>query len=398
MKSKYDAAVVGGAGHVGIPLSLMLADRGLRTLIYDVNQAALQKLKAGRMPFIEEGGEAMLRKVIKAGTIGFTRNPAELRGVPVIIMTIGTPIDEFHNPNFNLLTRCLDDLLPHLSSNQTIIMRSTIAPGTSDYLMRYFKKKRFKGGLALCPERVVQGKGIEEIQSLPQLISATSPKALKVARDLFSKIAPSVIEISPLEAEFGKLICNAFRYLLYAVTNQLYMVCAHAGVDYIQLLEKVKRDYPRMAYMPGPGFVSGPCLMKDTMQLFASGRHCFPLGQAAMMINEGLPDFLLDQLGRKMDLKGKKVGILGMAFKAESDDIRDALSYKLGKILRFEGAHVLYSDEYVKDPGFIPKEKLCREAEVIIVGVPHKAYATLKIPATTKVIDLWKILPRGKKR
>jgi len=309
-------------------------------------------------------------------------------------VTIGTPIDEFHNPNFSLLTRCMDTLLPHLGAGQTIILRSTVAPGTSEFLTRYFKKKRFKGGLAICPERVVQGKGIEEIQTLPQLVGATSPKALKVARDLFAKIAPLVIEMSPAEAEFGKLICNAFRYLHFAVTNQIYMVCAQAGVDYIQLLDKMKRGYPRMAYIPGPGFVSGPCLMKDTMQLFASGRHSFPLGQTAMMINEGLPDFLLEQLRRKMNLKGKKVGILGMAFKAESDDSRDALSYKLGKILRFQGAHVLYSDEYVKDPEFITKEKLCRQAEVIIVGVPHKAYATLKIPATTEVIDLWRILPR----
>ena len=270
-------------------------------------------------------------------------------------MTIGTPIDEFHNPNFSLLTRCLDALLPHFDPHTTIILRSTVAPGTSEFLTRYFKKKHFKGGLALCPERVVQGKRIEEIHSLPQLISATTPKALNVARELFSKIAPLVIEMSPLEAEFGKLICNAFRYLHFAVTNQIYMVCAQAGVDYIQLLDKMKRGYPRMASIPGPGFVSGPCLMKDTMQLFASGRHCFPLGQTAMMVNEGLPDFLLDHLRGKMDLKGKKVGILGMAFKAESDDIRDSLSYKLGKILRFEGAHVLYSDEYAKRPGVHPE-------------------------------------------
>jgi UDP-N-acetyl-D-mannosaminuronic acid dehydrogenase len=393
MKSKYDVAVVGGAGHVGIPLSLVLADRGLRTLIYDVNQAALEMLQAGRLPFLEEGGEALLRKDLKAETLGFTRRPADLQDVPVIILTIGTPIDEFHNPNFHLLTRCLDTLLPHLGAKQTIILRSTVAPGTSEFLKRYFKKKRFEGGLALCPERVVQGKGIEEIHSLPQLVSATTPKALQVARELFAKIAPEVVEMSPLEAEFGKLICNASRYLLYAASNQLYMVCAHAGVDYLQLLEKVKRGYPRMAFIPGPGFVSGPCLMKDTMQLFASGRHCFPLGQTAMMVNEGLPDFLLDHLRGKMDLKGKKVGVLGMAFKAESDDIRDSLSYKMAKVLRFEGAQVLYSDEYVKNPEFITKEELCRQADVIIVGVPHKAYATLTIPASTELIDLWKICP-----
>ena len=113
-----------------------------------------------------------------------------------------------------------------------------------------------------------------------------------------------------------------------------------------------------------------------------------------MTINEGLPNFLVDQLRRKMNLKGRKVGILGMAFKAESDDIRDSLSYKLGKILRFEGAEVLYSDEYVKDPTFVSKEELCRRAEVILIGVPHRAYQDLKFPASSVVIDVWGISSR----
>jgi UDP-N-acetyl-D-mannosaminuronic acid dehydrogenase len=219
-----------------------------------------------------------------------------------------------------------------------------------------------------------------------------------VARGLFAKVAPQVIEMTPREAEFGKLICNTFRYITFAATNQLYMMCCQAGIDYLALLEKMRMGYPRMAYIPGPGFAAGPCLMKDTMQLFAFGRHNFLLGQVAMTINEGLPNFLVEQLRRTTGLKGTKVGILGMAFKAESDDIRDSLSYKLGKILRFEGAEVIYSDEYVKDPTFVTKEELCRRAEIIIVGVPHRAYAKLKMPASAEVIDLWGICPTCKRR
>src|SRR2546427_2515666 len=137
MKSKYDVAVVGGAGHVGIPLSLALADRGLRTLIYDINEAAVRELKAGRLPFIEEGGEALLHKALKAGTLGFSKEPRDLRGIPAVIVTIGTPIDEFHNPNFSWLTRCVDALLPHLTAEQTMILRSTVAPGSTDFLERF---------------------------------------------------------------------------------------------------------------------------------------------------------------------------------------------------------------------------------------------------------------------
>ena len=394
MKSKYDVAVVGGAGHVGIPLSLVCAERGLRTLIYDVNAAALVELKAGRLPFIEEGGEALLRKVLQAGTLGFSENPSDLRDIHAVIVTIGTPIDEFHNPNFSLLTRCLDALLPHLSADATLILRSTVAPGVTEFVERYLRRRGSTVALAFCPERVVQGKGIVEIQNIPQFVAGTSTRALQVARELFAKISPQVIEMTPMEAEFAKLICNTFRYITFAATNQLYMMCAQAGLDYLGLLEKVRQGYPRMSYIPGPGFAAGPCLMKDTMQLFAFGRHNFPLGQMAMTINEGLPNFLVDQLRRQMPLKGRKVGILGMAFKAESDDIRDSLSYKLGKILRFEGAEVLYSDEYVKDPTFISKEELCRQAEVIFIGVPHQAYKALQFPAATKVIDLWGIQPR----
>jgi UDP-N-acetyl-D-mannosaminuronic acid dehydrogenase len=392
LNSEYQVAVVGGAGHVGIPLSLVLAHRGMRTLIYDLNENALRELQAGRLPFIEEAGEALLRKALQAESLGFSQDPAELRGVPVVVVTIGTPIDEFHNPNFGLLTRAVDMLLPHLTAKQTLILRSTVAPGVTDFLEGYLRQRGSKVGLAFCPERVVQGKGIAEIQSIPQFVAGTSRRAVKVARDLFLKICPQVIEMSPLEAEFAKLICNTFRYITFAATNQLYMVCAQAGIDYLKLLEKVRQGYPRMAYIPGPGFAAGPCLMKDTMQLFALGRHNFPLGQVAMTINEGLPNFLVDQLRRKMKLKGRKVGILGMAFKAESDDIRDSLSYKLGKILRFEGARVLYSDEYVKDSTFISKTELCRQAEVIIVGVPHKAYRHLRLPGGVELIDPWGIV------
>ena len=170
------------------------------------------------------------------------------------------------------------------------------------------------------------------------------------------------------------------------------MMSSQAGIDYLGLLEKMRQGYPRMSYIPGPGFAAGPCLMKDTMQLFAFGRHSFPLGKVAMTINEGLPNFLVEQLRRKHGLKGTRVGILGMAFKAESDDIRDSLSYKLRKILLFEGAEVLCSDEYVKDPAFVSKEEIRDRAKVIIVGVPHRAYAGLELPPGVEVVDAWGIL------
>jgi UDP-N-acetyl-D-mannosaminuronic acid dehydrogenase len=239
----------------------------------------------------------------------------------------------------------------------------------------------------------VQGKGIEEIGTLPQLISGTSPAAVESAKRLFCKIAPEVVEMSPREAEFAKLICNAFRYIQFAATNQLYMMVESAGLSYHALLAKMKHGYPRMGGIPGPGFAAGPCLMKDTMQLFAFEKHNFILGQVAMTINEGLPNFLVERLAAHRDLKTSRVGILGMAFKADIDDIRDSLSYKLGKLLRFHGADVLYSDEHATDPTFVSKEEIIARSDVVIVGVPHRAYGKLAVPSQLEVIDLWGILP-----
>ncbi len=389
MKNKYDACVIGGAGHVGAPLAIVLADRGIRTLIYDINEKAMNILAKGGMPFLEEGGESMLRRVLAEDMLGFTSEVKDIALIPILILTIGTPIDEFHNPVFSLLTHCIDDMLPYLVDDQTIVLRSTVAPGATEYLDRYLKSRGKGTRLAFCPERVVQGKAIVEIQTLPQIISGTTPAALRVAGDLFRKIAPEIVEADTREAEYAKLICNAYRYIQFAATNQLYMMVESAGLDYNELLNKMKRGYARMESIPGPGFAAGPCLMKDTMQLFAFEKHNFILGQVAMTINEGLPNFIVDRLARKQDLRGKKVGILGMAFKAESDDIRDSLSYKLGKILRYMGAAVLYSDEYVKDPTFVSKDELVCQAEIVIIAVPHNAYKSLRFPDETEVIDMW---------
>jgi UDP-N-acetyl-D-mannosaminuronic acid dehydrogenase len=391
-----DVCVVGGAGRVGLPLALVLADSGLKTLILDINKPALETIAKGTMPFREEGGEVLLKKVHRTDRLTLSSEANSVARAELVVLTIGTPVDEFHNPNLSVLTRCLDELMPHLCDGQTIVLRSTVAPGTTNYIDSYLGSRGKKIGLAFCPERVVQGRAIEEIRALPQLVSGTSPKALAAAKKLFAKIAPEVVEMTPLEAEFAKLVCNAFRYMQFAATNQLYMVVESAGLDYSALLSKMKHGYPRMGSIPGPGFAAGPCLMKDTMQLFAFQKHNFVLGQMATTINEGLPNFIVEQLARRFDLRKKRVGILGMAFKADSDDIRDSLSYKLGKLLRFHGADVFYSDEYANDPTFVDKETLVSKCDIIIVGVPHSAYRSLHVPNDKEIVDLWSTLPGRK--
>jgi UDP-N-acetyl-D-mannosaminuronic acid dehydrogenase len=388
----YDVCVVGGAGHVGAPLAIVFANKGLRTLIYDTNGAAIESLRAGTMPFLEHGAEPELARALAGGALSFTRDPACVAGAQTLVITIGTPIDEFHNPRLDVVTRCLDELLPYIHDGQSVILRSTVFPGVTEFVDRYLRQHGKNLPVAFCPERVVQGHAIEELQTLPQIVSGTTTRAEKIAAALFERIAPRIVTMVVKEAEFAKLLTNAYRYIQFAAANQFYMMVEAAGLDHARLLAGLKEDYPRLRDLPGPGFAAGPCLMKDTMQLVAFENNHFSLGSAAMMVNEGLPNFIVERLKLRHTLHSKRIGILGMAFKADIDDIREALSYKLGKILRFEGASVLYSDEFARDPTFVSAEKLVDEADIVVVGVPHSAYRELRVPKRVDLVDLWGVI------
>ena len=392
--SRYDVCVVGGAGHIGAPLAILLADKGLRTVIYDVNTDAVNQIASGLLPFYEEDGQEILQRVIQRGGLSFSSEPNIIRNVPNIIVTIGTPIDEFHNPKLSVVTECVDAFLPFLSDAQTLILRSTVFPGVTDFLARYLAKKNKNPKIAFCPERVVQGQAFKEILSLPQIVSGTTPEAEESATNLFSRLAPSIVRMLPQEAEFAKLICNAYRYIQFAAANQFYTMAESAGMDYHRILNGVQTDYPRAATLPGPGFAAGPCLMKDTMQLFAFSNNKFQLGQTAMTINESLPNFIVENLKRDHDLRKSTVGILGMAFKGNIDDKRDSLSYKLHKILSFEGARVLCSDEHIRNDSFVSKETIKTQCDIVVIGAPHAEYKNLRIPPDKCVVDLWGICTR----
>lgn len=393
--SPYDVCVIGGAGHVGAPLSIVLASRGVRTIAYDVNESALATLNAGRMPFVEYDAEPLLAEALRSQRLCFTSDVSNVALADVLILTIGTPIDEFHNPRLSVITDCLDGLLPHMRAGQALILRSTIFPGVTNFVDRYLREKGRPMEVSFCPERVVQGFAIRELQSLPQIVSGVTPESQATAARIFGKIAPKIVPMLVGEAEYAKLISNAYRYIQFAAANQFYMMVQGAGLDYSRMLRGLKDDYPRMRDLPGAGFAAGPCLMKDTMQLAAFNNREFILGAAAVTINESLPQFIVEQLRGTMELEGKTVGILGMAFKADVDDTREALSYKLAKILRFHGADVRCSDEFVTDPSFLSAEELLRTSDVVFVGVPHTRYRSLRTPSHATIIDLWDVLPKN---
>jgi len=388
-EGRFDICVVGGAGHVGLPLSIVFAVKGLRVLIYDVNGKALDLISQGQIPFMERGAEPLLREAIAQNRLAFTTDPKGVASADNVITVIGTPVDEFLNPTLRPVRQCIDELLPYLSDDQLLVLRSTVYPGVTQSVAQYLEQKGKRTMVAFCPERIVQGFAIEELESLPQIVSGATPEAEEAAALLFGHIAPSIVLQTPAEAELVKLFSNAYRYIQFAVTNQFYLIANSAGVDYYRVLDGMKRDYPRMADIPGAGFAAGPCLFKDTMQLSAFYRNQFSLGHAAMLVNEGLPMAVVDSISARFDLEKTTVGLLGMAFKANNDDTRSSLSYKLKKLLIFRAKGVLTTDPYVStDSNLLPLDDVISRSDVLILCTPHTAYRNLDLRGKA-VIDVW---------
>ncbi len=391
-KFDYDAVIIGGLGHVGLPLGIAFADKDLKVCLYDLDPKKADTVRQGIMPFIEYGAEPVLKKVLNNNMLHISLDANCISNARFVVIAIGTPVDEYLNPKTRVFLETIDKLKKYFHKEQTIIVRSTVYPHTCQQILNLLGKDGWH--LAYCPERIVQGYSIKELKELPQIVAGLSNKAVDDAAGLFGRLSPKIIKTSIGEAELVKLFSNAWRYIQFAVTNQFYMTATNFGVDYDKVRYAMTEGYGRTATLPTAGFAAGPCLLKDTMQLAAFNSNNFLLGHAAMMVNEGLPNFLVENLRKKYDLSKTKVGILGMAFKADIDDVRDSLSFKLGKILRFHGAKVYYSDEYAKNPDFVAKEKLIKACDVVIVGVPHSAYKGLEIPKHADVVDLWGVIKR----
>ena len=390
MNNPLDVVIVGGCGHVGLPLALSLADCGYTVGIDDIDAEKVELVKAGNLPFQETGADALLKKLLPTGRLYLAADPRTVSRTQTVILVIGTPIDEFMNPSVRIFDKVVDDLAPHLNKGSLIVLRSTVFPGTTESVERRLRSVGVEADVAFCPERIAEGHALEELRTLPQLVGASSDRAFERASKLFERLGVSVVRTTPIEAELAKLLTNTWRYMKFAIANQFFQIAHRSGVDYDRVLDAIRHDYPRAADLPGPGFAAGPCLLKDTMQLSAFTPDHFPMGQAAMQINEGLPNYIVDTLNSREPLQGRTLGILGMAFKGESDDPRASLSYKLRKLAAFKGAHVLCTDPFIHDPTFEPLEKVLRESDVLVVGAPHHAYRKLELDGRD-VVDIWGI-------
>ncbi|MDT4927864.1 MAG: UDP-N-acetyl-D-mannosaminuronic acid dehydrogenase [Pseudonocardiales bacterium] len=390
----WDVIVLGGGGHVGLPLSIALADRGARVLVLDISQAAVDQVNSGTLPFRENGAGPVLRRVLDAGRLRATTDPAAAGLADTVIVVIGTPVDEHLNPDPHAIPRSLSAVSEHMRDGQLVILRSTVYPGVTQLVERTFARQGLDVDIAFCPERIAEGHAMTELYSLPQIVGARSDRVRKRATDVFSLLTDKIVDLDPEEAELAKLFTNNWRYLKFAAANQFYMIANSHGLDFERIRSALVEDYPRAQDLPRAGFAAGPCLFKDTMQLAAFNDNNYFLGHSAMLVNEGLPLYVVQQLEARQDLSEMTVGILGMAFKAQSDDVRSSLSYKLKRILGFRAKAVLCTDPYVTtDADLLPLEQVLADADLLVIGAPHTDY--LDLQTDKPVADVWNLLGGG---
>jgi len=386
--------VVGGCGHVGLPLALSLADSGWSVCSFDTSAASVALVASGQLPFRESGADLVLERVLQSQAFSASTDPSVIAGADVIIVVIGTPIDDHLNPDPSTVVKAISDCVPYMDDSQLLILRSTVFPGVTRRVESMLENIGLTTKVAFCPERIAEGAAMAELRTLPQIVGARDDVTFRRAEALFASLGVSSIEVTPEEAELAKLFTNAWRYIKFAASNQFWLMANEAGLDYARIRSAITLDYPRAQDLPGAGFAAGPCLFKDVAQLAAFSNNNFALGNAAMMVNEGQPLYIIEKLAARFDLAEMTVGILGMAFKADSDDTRASLSYKLKRILKFRAKEVLTTDPLVTtDKELLPLDEVLEKAEILIIAAPHQEYA--QIETTKPIIDVWNLVGQG---
>lgn len=384
-----DVAVV-GLGRVGLPLAICFADCGLNVLGVDIDTARIDTVSRGQMPFEETGMQTVLSRVHGSGRLRCSTAVTDAARADYIVLTLGTPALSHIEIDVSQIRAVLDDLMPHLRKGQTLILRSTVAPGTTEFVAGYLTKRRgFRSGVdihvAHCPERIAEGRFLEEIYSFPCIVAGVSDCCADRAGELFGCFGTELVITSPVQAELAKIWSNIYRYTMFALPNLLMMNCEQYGANVFEVINLVNHDYPRGG-LAQPGFTAGTCLRKDFA--FSEERsHAPGMLLAVSRVNESVPLFLVEGLKRRMggSLAERKVAVLGLAFKGDTDDVRDSLAHKLIRLLERELADVAVHDPHVPVPTTALEDAL-HEADAVVVAANHSEFTDSTMLAKIRAV------------
>jgi UDP-N-acetyl-D-mannosaminuronic acid dehydrogenase len=397
-----ETVAVVGLGRVGLPLALAFADRGLEVIGIERQAAVLEQLAAGHMPFHETGTQELLERVLKAGRFESTRAVQDAARADHIVLTLGTPAHVHIEIDMSQIRQAIDDLLPVLREGQSVILRSTVAPGTTDWVAGYIEQRRgFRLGedlfVAHVPERIAENHFLEEIATLPCIVGGVGEGSGARAAAPFEVFGTEIVQTTPVQAELAKIWTNILRYAQFALPNLLMMEAEQYGANVFEVIELINRDYPRGGIAP-PGLTSGACLRKDFA--FSEERSSAPgMLLAVSRVHETVPLFLVKGLKSRLggSLRDRKVAVLGLTFKRDSDDVRDSLSFKLVRLLERELAHVARHDPHVPAESE-PLDAALDGADAVVVATNHSDFEGLlgQLADGTLLVDPWNVTGAGR--
>jgi len=366
-----------GLGRVGLPLALSFADRGLEVVGVDSDPGVLASVEEGVMPFAEPGTPELLERVREAGRLELSAAVEDAARAETIVLTLGTPALAHIEIDISAIRSVLDHLMPLLREGHSIVLRSTVAPGTTDWVAGYLEQQRgFRVGedvfVAHVPERIAENHFVEEIATLPCIVGGVGEGSGAEAARLFEVFGTEIRQTTPAQAELAKIWTNILRYTSFALPNLLMMNCEQHGANVFEVIDLINRDYPRGG-IAMPGLTAGTCLRKDFA--FSEERsHAPGMLLAVSRVHEGVPLFLVEGMVRRMgSLSGKKVAVLGLAFKGGTDDERDSLSHKLVRLLERELADVAIHDPHVATPTQSFGEAVA-DADAVVLATNHPEF------------------------
>lgn len=388
-----------GIGRVGLPLALFLADYGHKVYGIDVDKDKVTNINKGQMPFMEEGADTLLKKHVNKSFSAIT-DFSHVAKSRIIILTLGTPVDENMNPSLVQIDKALATIKPYLKKGQLMILRSTVSPGTTNYVKSSINDTgHLKVGinfyLAFCPERIAEGKSLLELAQIPQIVGGVDRQSTQKAAEFFANLGIEVNKSDDVSAELAKLFTNMYRYINFAISNEFMILAGNYNRDIYKIVDLVNRNYKRGG-LALPGFTGGPCLFKDGFFLISDVPFA-DLIATSWKINESIPLFLINKIRQRRKLEGKKAVVLGLAFKADIDDIRESLAFKVNKALERERAKVFLHDPYIQKYNTNLKEIL-KDADFIVIATNHSYYKKLDINEIKKLVskncvicDVWNV-------
>src|SRR5919198_4140081 len=349
----YDVSVI-GLGRVGLPLALCFADAGLTVLGVDADAERLAAVRDARMPFKEPGCDELLARLHASGRLSLSEHAVDAAQADAIVLTLGTPTFSHIEIDMGDIRAVLDDLLGVLREGHLLVLRSTVAPGTTEFVAGYLEKQRgFRVGddlfVAHVPERIAADRFLAEIGTLPCIVGGVGEGSGERAAQLFEVLGAPIVQTTPVQAELAKIWTNILRYATFALPNLLMMDCERYGANVFEVIDLINRNYPRGG-IAQPGFTAGTCLRKDFT--FSEERSNAPgMLLAVSRVNESVPLFLVEGVRRRLGtLRERKVAVLGLAFKGDTDDERDSLAHKLIRLLERELADIAVHDPHVPSP------------------------------------------------